>query len=99
MGNAVSADVNYYYEGSIVIDSCFIGLTKISLTNPYKNAWVGKISIKDAGRPTSVVCTGCKGKSHFESITVDGNSNERSGRFTSCIGGKTCTITWEIRGN
>ena len=99
MGNAVSYNVTYYEKGSVVIDSCVVGLTKIGLTNPYKNAWVGKISIYDAGRPTSLVCTGCKGNPYFKSIAVDGNSNSGDLSNTRCVGGKTCTITWEIGGN
>ena len=99
MGNAVSADVTYHEKGSVVIDSCVVGLTKISLTNPKSNAWTGKISIEDAGRPTSLVCTGCEGKPYFFYITVDGNSDSGDLSNTHCFGGKTCTITWEIRGN
>ena len=100
MGNAVSSNVTYYEDGSVVIDSCVVGLTKISLTNPKSNGWTGKISIYHAGRPTSLVCTECNGKPYFDSITVDGNSNNRNRKSnTQCFGGKTCTITWEIRGN
>ena len=97
VGSKVVAS-GHFEKGIVVTDSCFSHLQGISLSNPSNDAWTGKISIKYAGKPTSLRCQGCTGKPLSGFIVVDGDSNGRNQALTQCLNGNTCGIIWEVRG-
>ena len=83
-------------KASTVFDSCMNELRDISVQNPKKDAWVGKIVITKDGLAASTICQKCGGEKNFEIISVDGNSDSNKSP-AYCLNGKTCEITWAFQ--
>ena len=90
---------DYYEKGKVVVDECYNALNTIELSGPSNNGWLGLIIITESGKPTSITCQLCTGSTSLlsGSIAVDSDPTTSRGD-TQCLDGKTCPLTWKIKG-
>ena len=102
INDKVAAD-GYYGLGTMVIDTCFAFLNKMTITNPLNDDWSGQIAIRYNGKPTSITCEECSGLKLLTNgnIVVDG-SRPWTGSYikvlpdSQCLNGHTCALTWVV---